>query len=112
MSQLKSVSNTRTGATDTSYPGLVSWAKWGSTNKDRAQPLVAKENSRSQSGSARAQLTVKTEWNFKDKIQLMQVHRGKKKISQARAHSALHGGFRDLRVAGPAVAIVILIPHM
>lgn len=43
------------------------------------QPLVAKENSRSQRGSARAQLTVKTEWNFKDKIQLMQVHRGNKK---------------------------------
>lgn len=79
------------------------------TYKDRVQPLVAKENSRSQSGRARAQLTMKTEWNFKDKIQLMQVQ---KKISRARAHSALHGGVRDLWVAVPAVPIVILIPHV
>ena len=77
------------------------------------QPLASKENGRSYSGSARALLTMKMEWNFKGKIQLMQVHGGiKKEISLARAHSALHAGFRDLWVAVSTVAIVILVPHM
>lgn len=53
------------------------------TNKDRVQPLVAKENSRSQSGRARAQLTMKTEWNFKDKIQLMRVQKKKNLTSES-----------------------------